>query len=239
MAAVSPTGEPGAGALTGLEIKRASTAEQAADVVRGMILQGTLVPGTPLPEVPMATSIGISRNTMREAIRVLAREGLVTHSMHRGAMVARLTERDVADLFRVRRALELKAVEESAGVSPEQLDGLDEAVQELARAADSKDWERIVEADRLFHERLVGFLGSSRLDRFFGTVQAELRLCLSILDREGDDPADLLAEHRELHELMARGRQALCAARLTKHLLDAERQLREIVRPWDEADGRS
>ena len=52
----------------------------------------------------MAESIGISRNTLRDAIRVLARQGLVTHTMHRGAVVTTLSEEDVADLFRVRRA---------------------------------------------------------------------------------------------------------------------------------------
>ena len=54
-----------------------------------MILRGEIEQGQPLREVSLAASIGVSRNTMREAIRVLAREGIVTHEMHHGAMVTR------------------------------------------------------------------------------------------------------------------------------------------------------
>ena len=99
--------------IQGLEIKRASAVDQVAGAVREMILRGELLPGTPLREIQMAESIGISRNTVRDAVRALAREGLVTHTMHRGAIVARLTERDVVDVFRVRERIETQAIEAS------------------------------------------------------------------------------------------------------------------------------
>jgi DNA-binding GntR family transcriptional regulator len=221
-------------ALTGLEIKRSSTSEQVAEAMRSMILRGELTPGTPLKEVPLAESIGISRNTVREAVRVLARQGLVTHSMHRGAMVTRLSEDDVGDLYRVRRALETQAIDATAGATAEQLEGLKAAVQDLERAAEDGDWDRMVDADWRFHERLVGFLGSPRLDRFFDTVQAELRLCLSILDRD-DDPEDLVAEHRELRDLLLNGERERCRDILCARLDDSERRLRERARSdWEE-----
>jgi DNA-binding GntR family transcriptional regulator len=215
--------------LERLEIKRTSTAEQVADALRKMIVRGEFEAGAPLREVPMAASIGISRNTMREAIRLLAREGLVTHNMHRGALVSQLTEDDVADIFRVRRTLELEAVEVSAAATPEQLAAVEATVHGFEQAADSRSFERIIESDVQFHERLVGFLGSPRLDRFFRAIQAELRLCLSIVDSH-DDPDPLIAEHRELYELMATGRQSTCVERMTRHLAEAEELLREIVR---------
>jgi DNA-binding GntR family transcriptional regulator len=217
------------GALLNLEIKRASTAEQVADGLREMIVRGELEPGAPLREVSMAASIGISRNTMREAIRLLAREGLVTHNMHRGALVSRLTEDDVGDIFRVRRTLELEAVQATAGATQEQLAALEATVRGFEQAADGPSYESLVDSDVEFHERLVGMLGSPRLDRFFKTIQAELRLCLSIVDRH-DDPGRLIAEHRELYELIASGRQEACIARMTRHLADAEALVKEIVR---------
>lgn len=202
--------------------------------MRTMILRGQLPPGTPLREVPLAESIGISRNTVREAVRVLARQGLVTHSMHRGAVVTRLTEDDVIDLLRARRAVEFQAIEATAAAAPEDLAALDEPVLELERAAAERDWDRLVDADWSFHQRLVGFLGSPRLDRFFDTIQAEMRLCLSILDRADDDPDELVAEHRELRDLIAARAPADCAARLGEHLDDAERRLCLIARTWEE-----
>jgi DNA-binding GntR family transcriptional regulator len=200
-----------------------------------MILRGELAPGTPLREVPLAESIGISRNTVREAVRVLARQGLVTHTMHRGAVVTRLTEDDVGDLYRVRRALETQAIDASAGAPPDALAGLDDAVEDLERAAALRDWDRMVDADWSFHERLVGFLGSRRLNAFFETIQAELRLCLSILDREDDDPDDLVAEHRELRDLLRSGERERCRELLCARLDDSELRLRRIARSeWEE-----
>jgi DNA-binding GntR family transcriptional regulator len=225
--------------LQGLQIRRSSTSEQVADAMRRMILRGELAPGTPLREVPLAESIGISRNTVREAVRVLARQGLVTHSMHRGAMVTRLSEQDVADLYRVRRALETQAIDASAEATPEQLAGLGEAVQALERAAADGDWDRMVDADWSFHEHLVGFLGSRRLDSFFDTIQAELRLCLSILDRADDDPDDLVAEHRELRDLLLAGERHRCREVLCSRLDDSELRLRRIAKSeWEEQEAR-
>jgi DNA-binding GntR family transcriptional regulator len=212
-----------------LEIKRASTAEQVADALRTMIVRGELEPGAPLREVSMAASIGISRNTMREAIRLLAREGLVTHNMHRGALVTRLTEEDVVDIFRVRRTLEIEAVQASAHASRDQLAPLEATLRRFEQAAEEDSYESIIDSDVEFHERLVGMLGSPRLDRFFRAIQAELRLCLSITDTH-DQPDRLIAEHRELYELLAAGRQADCIERMTEHLIQAEALVKDIVR---------
>jgi DNA-binding GntR family transcriptional regulator len=214
----------------GLEIKRASAVDQVVTAVRKMILRGDLPPGTPLREVQMAESIGISRNTVRYAVRALAREGLVTHTMHRGAIVTQLTERDVVDVFRVRERIETQAIEASEFASSEQLTELEDTVAQIERAAKAGDWEQMVEADCRFHRRLVGFLGSPRLDRFYDTIQGELRLCLSIADRADDDPRELVEEHRELYGLIAGGERAACAARLTEHLHRTERRLCELVR---------
>ena len=221
--------------MDGLEIKRASTVDQVVEAVREKILCGELTPGTPLREVQMAESIGISRNTVRDAVRALAREGLVTHTMHRGAIVTRLTERDVIDLFRVRERIEIQAIEASEHATAEQLAGLEETVDQLARAANAGDWVQVGEADTLFHRRLVGFLGSPRLDRFYDTIQGELRLCLSIGDRADDDPRELIGEHRELYELIATGQRARCSVRLTERLHEARGRLCDLVRAWEAA----
>jgi DNA-binding GntR family transcriptional regulator len=224
---------PGGEAIEGLDaltIKRASTAEQVAEALRAMILSGELEQGRALREVGLANTIGVSRNTMREAIRVLAREGLVTHHLHRGAIVTRLTESDVEDIFRVRRTLELAAVEATATASPEDIEGLAEAVDELAAAAAKLDSAAVIDADRRFHERLVGLLGSQRLDRFFDAIQAEMRLCMSIIDRRDLEQGDtLVSEHRDLLALIQSGEVERCAEVMAGHLADSERMLKQIV----------
>jgi DNA-binding GntR family transcriptional regulator len=215
--------------LSSLHIKRASTAEQVAEALREMILRGEVEQGQPLREVSLATSIGVSRNTMREAIRVLAREGIVTHHIHRGAVVTRLSAGDITDIFRVRRLLELAALPATLDAEPEELAGLADAVHVLEAAAEARDWTGIIDADQLFHERLVAFLGSARLDRFFEAIQAEVRLCMSIVDRSSSDTDALVAEHRELLRLILERQVDRCAEVMGGHLTESEETLRALV----------
>ena len=74
--------------LSGLSIRRVSTADQVASLMRQRILRGEFKPGTSLREVVIAAAIGVSRNTLREALRILVQEGLVRHSVHRGCREA-------------------------------------------------------------------------------------------------------------------------------------------------------
>jgi DNA-binding GntR family transcriptional regulator len=224
--------EPGSidGALGSLHLKRASTAEHVAEALRDMILRGELQQGQPLREVSLAVSIGVSRNTMREAIRTLAREGIVTQQLHHGALVTRLTAQDVEDIFRVRRFLELAALRAALGAEPEQLAGLAEAVRAFEGAVDGGDWGAVIDADELFHERLVGLLDSPRLSRFFDTIQTEVRLCMSIVGRLSADPAALVAEHQELLDLILRREIDRVTDVLAGHLADAEETIKSVLR---------
>src|SRR6266567_7515964 len=76
---------------TTLQLRRESTAEQVASALRELILSARFMPGTHLREGPLADQLGVSRNTVREAMQILVSEGLVTREIHRGAYVARLT----------------------------------------------------------------------------------------------------------------------------------------------------
>src|SRR3989454_5154649 len=92
------------------QITRVSVADQVAALLRQRILEGEFRPGTQLQELPLASSLGVSRNTMREAIRILSLEGLLRRSLHRGAAVSQLSLRDVQEIYQLRRMLEIPAV---------------------------------------------------------------------------------------------------------------------------------
>jgi DNA-binding GntR family transcriptional regulator len=212
----------------GFTILRVSTADQVATLLRNKILSGELKPGTPLQEVPLASAIGVARNTIREAMRVLVYEGLVRHSPRRGGSVTALTEEDVADIYKLRRWIELPAVDQAASLTPDDLRPLDMAA-ELKTAVDARDWNRVVELDMTFHRRLVAFIGSARLDQFYRTLLSELRIGLMLVDRITSDGARLVIDHQELHELLASGRISECKEALRTHLDRAETDLKSVI----------
>src|ERR1700738_1926316 len=109
------------------QIHRVSVADQVASILRQRILDGELRPGTPLQEVPLAASLGVSRNTMREATRILSLENLLKRSIHRGVAVSQLSLKDVREIYHLRRMLEiagiLAAKDDRADVLPEPSNG--------------------------------------------------------------------------------------------------------------------
>jgi DNA-binding GntR family transcriptional regulator len=219
-----------------LAIERSSTAEQVAEALRTKITGGEMVPGTPLPEVTLAGSMGVSRNTAREALRILTREGLVAHNMHRGATVAILSEEDVADIFRVRWTLEMAGVGASASLDAARLKPLRDAIDSIASAHAADEPGSMIEADVEFHRQLVGLLESPRLNRFFEELQGELWLCLALITRRPEKPDPLIDEHTELYELMLEGDQEACRRQLEQHLADSEENLKSIARNMSKAD---
>ena len=85
---------------------RPSTAEYAAEVLRREIADGKLPPGTKLREEAVTAAFSVSRNTVREAFRLLAHERLVEHALHRGVYVRTVTPDDVRSLYRTRRLVQ-------------------------------------------------------------------------------------------------------------------------------------
>src|SRR5258707_808947 len=85
---------------------RSSTAERVAGILRDRVIEGFFPPGTRLSEEAIGEALGVSRNTLREAFRLLAHEHLLVHELNRGVFVRTLTKEDVVALYRVRRVLE-------------------------------------------------------------------------------------------------------------------------------------
>ncbi|MEP6812938.1 MAG: GntR family transcriptional regulator [Actinomycetota bacterium] len=204
-------------------LDRTTTGSQVERVLREMILDGRLTPGTHLRETQVAQSLGVSRNTLREALRSLAEHGLVTHHPHRGVVVTDLTVEDVADLFRLRLVLEqagLAALTETAE--------LERATDAFAAALERGDGVEALEEDFRFHRALVAALGSDRLSAAHERAQGELRLVLFQLDRDYEPPQ--VEEHRAIVAALAVGKRTVAEAALTAHLERAAERLIVLIR---------
>jgi DNA-binding GntR family transcriptional regulator len=209
--------EMATGVLSEARLRRSSTAEQVAEIVREAILAGELPPGTPLREGALAASLAISRHTFREAMRLLAAEGLVRHQLHRGVVVTQLSDDEVHDLFRARRMLELAAIDALRTDPAPSLERLGAIVDALEQAAAREDWRALAKQDLAFHREIVAAIGSRRIDSTYAAIQRELRLALANADR-----APQIDEHRAMLDLAVAGHWDDLRATLERHLIDAE-----------------
>src|SRR6516164_1438958 len=210
-------------------IHRLSVADQVAGILREKVLSGELRPGTPLQEVPLAESLGVSRNTMREDMRILSLEGLLKRRIHRGIAVTQLSLRDVQEIYHVRRVLETSAISAAKEPSPELLAGLRSALMQYEKAVQERDWVSAVSHDLHFHSLLVRFLGNRRLESFYQKTIGELRMAMVLVDRRHDHPAMLGPVHRKLYQLLTAGKLKECARILGQHLEDSESRLSRVV----------
>lgn len=211
-------------------LDRSSTAERVADVLRRRITEGDLTPGTRLSEEQLVGALRVSRNTLREAFRLLTHERLLVHQLHRGVFVPELDESDLVDLYRLRRAVECDVVRSLADVDAVQLRPLHDDVAAGESAAERGDWIAVGTANMRFHRHLVGLAGSRRIDEVAARLMAELRLAFHAVASAEELHQPYVTRNRTLLDLLAGGDVARAAKELEEYLHDSEAQLLLAVR---------
>src|SRR5439155_6603741 len=115
-------------------------------------------------EDTITSGLGISRNPLREAFRLLAHEKLLVHELNRGVFVRKLDTADVEDLYRVRRVIETAAVRSARALTDVEAKRLTEAVDDADNAAIEGSWQQVGTANLRFHQAIAALLGSPRVD---------------------------------------------------------------------------
>jgi DNA-binding GntR family transcriptional regulator len=225
------------GSLDGLggTIERHSTAEQVAGALRSAILEGRLLPGAPLRELPLAEELGVSRNSIREAIRILEGEHLVRYQMNRGTVVAELSDEEIDDLFAAREVIELAGVHRLQELTPKQRAAyLEPFVRQIEAANASGDIADTAAADQEFHTAIVRQAGNAHLLRWYDGLRKELRLALALaeqrrreLGRAGTEASRNRNDHRALARALQRSEPAGAKA-LSEHLADGAAELHRL-----------
>ncbi|MFE3505379.1 GntR family transcriptional regulator [Kitasatospora sp. NPDC059160] len=202
-------------------IERASAAQRVAEVLREHITEGRLAPGTRLSEEALGEALTISRNTLREAFRLLADQRLVVHELNRGVFVRILEPADVADIYTLRLALETAGVRALRAATPERLAAVRTA---LARAEDAEafgDWVTVGTADLHFHQAIAGLAGSRRIDECMARLMAELRLAFAAVPSASGLHEPFLRRNQTLAGLLEAGEIDDAEVELTRYLNDA------------------
>ncbi|WP_430594787.1 GntR family transcriptional regulator [Isoptericola sp. QY 916] len=172
------------------------------DALRAEIFDGRLQPGDRLVERDLAERFSASRHPVREALRMLAREGLVESLPSRGLVVSGLGEKQVSDLFGIREALEVLAVREATvRIAAGEPHGLGEIIEAASRAIADGDDDAAHAANARFHDEIIALAGNELLQDILQPLLGRLHwLFRQILD------LDLVnQEHAALCEAMTAG----------------------------------
>ena len=204
-----------------------AASDTAANQIREQIFTGTIPQGARLREVALSELLGVSRRTVREALLLLAEQRLVVHERHRGAMVRTFQERDIRDLYTVRRTFELEGARNAPFATEEARIRLTNAFEYLREALHSGDARRTVTADLQFHGAVVALAGSDRLSGFYEQMSAEMEMVLVMIrggeEERGMTAEQLVSEHQVIHDSLL-ARDVIGAQRAALEHIDTNEQ---------------
>ncbi|MFI0789195.1 GntR family transcriptional regulator [Streptomyces lydicus] len=209
---------------------RASTAERVADILRDRIAEGYFAPGARLSEESIGGALGVSRNTLREAFRLLTHERLLVHELNRGVFVRVVTVEDLDDIYRVRMLVECAAVR-GLGEGPYDdrvraaVAAIEAAVRAGEAASGERAWQDLSTANIRFHQGIVALAGSPRTDELMRGVLAELRLVFHVMADPRRFHAPYLTRNRQIVEALQAGDAAEAERLLGSYLEDSRVQL--------------
>jgi DNA-binding GntR family transcriptional regulator len=190
--------------------------EEVAEQLRQRIFQRQLEPGSWIDEVKIAQEFGISRTPLREALKVLAAEGLVTMKVRRGAYVTEVSESDLADVYHLLSLLESDA----AGVvahkaTDEQVKELQLLQRELEAAQNNRD--KFFAINERFHMRVLEIAGNRWRDQLVADLRKVMKLNRhNSLFKAGRIKESML-EHRAIMEAIAQRDSKLAMKRMQEH----------------------
>lgn len=196
----------------------ASTAERVVDVLRGYLIEGRIVPGTRLSEEAFAAAMSVSRNTLREAFRILAHEKLLVHEMNRGVFVRELTVDDVKSIYQFRKILETSALAQTETHTSLQKNRIRLAVTEGLVAAEAEDWRGLGTANMHFHRAIAGLAQNSRVDGVMSQLLAEQRLAFHVMTPLRDFHDPYLTDNQKLCQLIETGEIEQAVKHLSAYL---------------------
>ncbi|CAB1370448.1 GntR family transcriptional regulator [Denitratisoma oestradiolicum] len=217
------------GAVAGQTIARTALYQEVAERLRVRIFAHDMAPGSWVDEQALADEFGISRTPMREALKVLAAEGLVVLKPRRGCYVAELSEQDLDEVFPVMALLEGRAALEAAGkASDADLARLAALHAELERHGAAADADRFFAVNDAFHAALQEIAGNRWLQHLIDDTRKMIKLTRrhSLLVEGRLDQS--LAEHRQILEALQARNPERAARAMHDHLLSGREALAKL-----------
>lgn len=200
-------------------IARKTLHDEVVERLRDLIIEGRLAPGTRINEVQVGAMLGVSRTPLREAIKTLAREGLVENVPSRGAVVRRFSERDAAQILEVLKALEQLAARLACQNADDktiaEIADMHRRMMSLYKRRQRLEYFKLNQA---IHSAIVKASGNEALAEMHGLLQARIRRVRYLGHETPGQWADAVAEHEEMIAALTKRDGEALAEVMGRHL---------------------
>lgn len=201
------------------------------NTLRQAILTGELKPGERLMEIHLANRLGVSRTPIREAIRKLELEGLVTMIPRRGAEVAQITEKSMKDVLEVRRTLDALSAELACErISPAEEEALKNACLSFEEAVKTKDTKLIAKADVALHDIIAAATGNQRLIQLINNLAEQMYRYRFEYIKDASQHERIIKEHRIIYESIVKKDKEAASNMAKTHIDNQEKAVIARIR---------
>jgi DNA-binding GntR family transcriptional regulator len=209
------------------------------EAIRSYVLDGHIATGERLTDQELVDSLGVSRATVREAVRQLVHEGILEHEPYKGLRVATLDDQGWLDLAEVRAALEVPAARRLAiGFSPEIEQQLEAGLRRLGEARRHHSAAEENNAHIQFHALVQHLAGNPILERTWEVIEQRARVMLRV-DHEVRPDEDRVATHTALVTAIRSGDPDVAAHAVRDHVLVKAQELVEARRALARAEAKT
>ena len=211
-------------------IARRTLHDEIVTRVRDMIIEGHLAPGTRIHEGQLGQSLGVSRTPLREALKFLASEGLIDLVPSRGAVVRRLTRKDVRDMLQVLSALEALAgrlaCAEATDAEIAEVRRLHDEMIRLYEAGNRLEYFKL---NQRIHSSFPKLSRNAMLAATHETIQARLKRIRFLGNETRDKWRSSITEHEEMITALERRDADALAEVLSRHMANAWERIQDVV----------
>ncbi len=199
--------------------------DSVLEELRGAIVTGAIAPGERLFQVELAERLGVSRIPLREALRTLHAEGLISIEPNRGAVCRPLEPKDVADLYTVRLALEQLAVRGAASRFADLREATDDRRRRAIPASAARDFPTLIRLDVEFHAALAHASGNEHLEHSLEGCWSQISRAMYFFLSHDAVTEEVWRQHAEIAHAVAFGDTPGAAAVLERHIIDSRKAI--------------
>lgn len=210
---------------------RSDLTRDTADGLRELIALRTLSPGQQLRQLELAARLGVSRSPLREAMRMLEREGLLVHEPNRGYFVARMSREELDQIYRIRALLETELLTTLRPASAAELDRLRSINAEIAAAVGRRAVDVMLSRNREFHFAIFSLSPQTLIAR---EVERLWRLCEPYHATHLWHPSvreRMVADHEEIVAALSEGDLRALRRRIDAHREAAHASVVDLLGP--------